>query len=129
MRMFSQRGARRTGVKAHLRAIQSPDVPDLRGWDAPASFAVCVQLTVGPEGEPGDDAFDVTLCTPDQLAREASKEGVTDGRHHFVVDRYDFDRFDRYIRRRVESCEGATWDEVTAQLARIGRWEFENYVE
>lgn len=129
MRIFSYRSGRRTGAKPQLRALHSPDVADLPAWQAPASFAICVQLIVGPEGEPGEESFDITLCTPDQLAREASREGITDGRHHFVVDHYDFDAFDRYIRRRISACEGTSWDEVTTKLARIGRWEFEDYAE
>ncbi len=126
MRRFSQRSRPPTGVKAHLRSVRSPEVADLERWSAPASFSLYLQLLVGPEGEPGEESFGLTLCTPDRLALQASKEGVTDGRHHFVVDRYDYAQFDRYIRRRVASCEGATWDEVAAQLSRLGRWEFED---
>lgn len=129
MRLFSQRGGRRTGVRAQLRSIRSPDVPDLFTWAPTGSFSVVIELVIGPEGEPGEESFALTLCTPDQLAREASKEGITDGRHHFVVERYDFASFERYLRRRVEACEGESWDEVAAKLARIARSEFEDYVE
>ncbi|MDO9356078.1 MAG: immunity 8 family protein [Solirubrobacteraceae bacterium] len=128
MRLFSHR-MRRTGVKAHLRALRCAQVPDLPTWPAPASFSIVVELVVGPEGEPGEETFAVTVCTPDQLRHQASKDGITDGRHHLIVDRYDYASLDRYLRRRVHACEGSTWDDVTAQLARLGRWEFEDYAD
>jgi len=34
-----------------------------------------------------------------------------------------------YLARRVERCEGRTWEDVAEQLARLGYWEFEDYRE
>jgi hypothetical protein len=115
-------------MRAELRRIHSPDVADLRSWSPPAEeFAVLIQLVVGPSGEPGEESFDVTLCTASWLARRAGSDGVIDARHHVVMESYDYDRVEQYFTRRVSACEGATWREVAAKVGRIGRWEFEDY--
>lgn len=88
-----------------------------------------VQLMVGPADGPGEESFDVTLCTASWLAERAASEGIVDTRHHVVIDDYDYDRIEQYFSRRVAACEGPTWGEVAAKVGRIGRWEFEDYTE
>lgn len=108
--------------------MHSPDVADLRSWSPPTEeFAVLIQLLVGPSDGPGEESFDVTLCTASWLAERAASEHVVDARHHVVVDSYDYDGIDQYFTRRVAACEGSTWQEVAAKLSRLGRWEFEDY--
>ena len=115
-------------MKAELRRMHSPDVADLRSW-SPASegFAVLVQLMVGHSDGPGEESFDVTVCTAGWLAERAATEGVVDARHHVVVDSYNHDRIEQYFTRRVAACDGSTWQEVAAKVGRLGRWEFEDY--
>jgi hypothetical protein len=31
------------------------------------------------------------------------------------------------MRRLVERCSGATWQEIAVKVSRIGYWEFEDY--
>lgn len=117
-------------MRAVLRWLHSPDVYDLRSWSPEeAKFAILVQLMVGPDGALGEESFDVTVCTPTWLAEWVRDEGVIDARHHIVVDRYDYLRLERYLHERVAACEGASWEEVATQVARLGRWEFEDYSE
>lgn len=114
-------------MRAELRHLHSPDVMDLRTWypDDPES-AVLVQLLVGPEGAPGEEAFSLTLCTADWLAQRAEEDGVVDARHHLVVAEYNYDEVATFLRRRVAACEGETWQEVAAKVGRLARWEFED---
>lgn len=32
-----------------------------------------------------------------------------------------------FLTRRIESASGDTWQEVAEKVARLGRWEFEDY--
>jgi hypothetical protein len=113
---------------AELKRLNSPDVLDLQGWIPDADeFAVLVQLFVAPQGSPGEESFDVIVCSPEWIARRAREECIFDGRHHLVVAQFDYQELLQYITRYVSSCEGSSWREVAAKLGRLGRWEFEDY--
>jgi hypothetical protein len=115
---------------AELRRLHSPDTGDLANWTPPSDeFAILVQIMAGPEGSPGEESFDVTVCSPAWVASRVAKEGILEGRHLLIISNYDYDRIYSYIAEYVASCKGDTWQEVAAKLARFGRWEFEDYRE
>jgi hypothetical protein len=115
-------------MRAELRRLHSPDVEDLTTWTPQASeFAILLQIMAGPEGAPGEESFDVTLCTPAWIASRVATDKIMDGRHLLIVARYDYPFIYRYISDYVSSCEGDTWQEVAARISRLGRWEFEDY--
>ena len=72
--------------------------------------------------------FDITVCTPEWLARAAG-EGFYDPRHHVIVNLGAFDKraLRQWLAQRVESVQADTWTEVAERLARLGYWEFEDY--
>ncbi len=108
--------------------MHSPDIADLESsTPSREQFAVLIQLMVGPADGPGEESFDVTLCSATWLAERAAQDGIVDAGHHLVVDGYDYDAIDRYFTRRVAACEGPTWQAVAAKVGRLGRWEFEDY--
>lgn len=117
-------------MNAELRRIHSPDAVDLAVWrpDGP-SWSLHLQLMVGPAGAPGEESFDVTLCSPTWLAARASRDGIVALRHYYLCENYDYEALASYFARRVEFCTGSAWPEVAAQLSRIGHWEFEDYVD
>jgi hypothetical protein len=116
-------------MKASLRYLHCPDVHDLSTWVPDGDFAILVQLLVGPEGEEGEESFDITLCSLGWLADRVQEDDVVDGRHHLIVDTYDYNRIEEYLRERVSACEGLSWKEVGEKLGRLGYWEFEDYRE
>ncbi|HUO69300.1 MAG TPA: Imm8 family immunity protein [Solirubrobacteraceae bacterium] len=117
-------------MKAELRRLHSPDVDDLRTWiPDDAEFALLVQAMVGPSGSPGEESFDLTVCTGGWLAARAEAIGVVDARHHLVVAEYSYDDIESYLARRINACEAAAWPAVAALVGRIGQWEFEDYKE
>jgi hypothetical protein len=106
------------------------DVPDLAEWTPSTDdFAVGVRLLVGPDGEEGEESFDLTVCSAGWLAARVRDEFIWDARHHLAVEHFDYRRLADYLQRRVEACQGSSWDEVSEKLARLGHWEFEDYRE
>jgi hypothetical protein len=117
-------------MRAELRRLHSPDVADMASWSPDDDqFAILVQLMVGPADAPGEESFDLTLCTPGWLAHRVQTERIVDARHHLIVDAYDYDSVERYLRQRVADCEGESWKEVAEKVGRLGKWEFEDYRE
>jgi immunity protein 8 of polymorphic toxin system len=118
-------------VRAAVRRFHSPDVDDLAKHrpDDAARFCYLLQVMVGPKGGEGEESFDVLLCTPTWLAENLARDSVVVGRHYLLVQEYDFRRVKRFITAFVEDCSGDTWDEVAEQVGRLGKWEFEDYVE
>jgi hypothetical protein len=113
---------------AKLKRLHSPDVSDLPSWvPGTDDFAILVQILAAPQGSPGEESFDVTVCSPAWLTRRTESEHIVNGRHHLVVTQFNYDQLWQYISNYVSSCEGLTWQEVAAKLGRLGRWEFEDY--
>ncbi|MBM0124542.1 Imm8 family immunity protein [Pimelobacter simplex] len=95
--------------------------------DDPAEFSVLVRMTVGPAGGPGEESFDITVCTPEWLARQALR-GPYDARHHVVVSYESFDKnaLRDWLAKRVDAVQADRWHEVAQRVGRLGYWEFED---
>jgi hypothetical protein len=117
-------------MMAEVKRLHSPDVDDLANW-VPESvdFAILVQIIVGPADSPGEESFDVTVCSAAWVTRQAAREKIIEGRHLLIVSEYDYALISEYISRYVSMCQGETWKEVTGKLSRFGHWEFEDYQE
>jgi hypothetical protein len=117
-------------VRAAIRTIDfDPDPRTLPG--DPSEFSFLVRLIIGPVGSIGGESFDVTVCSPEWLARVCREQGPVDGIHHVVVDFEGFDerRLRDWFERRVHQVEAHDWHAVGVRLARLGWWEFEGYVD
>jgi hypothetical protein len=118
-------------IRGELRSLFSFDTPG--GLDRfhpsdPDRFGVRVRAMVGPQGSPGEESFDLTVCTFAWLAEETTLEkGFAFLRHVLVVRSWDADLIKRAIADRCRRTEGETWNEVAAKLGRYGYWEFEDY--
>ncbi len=49
------------------------------------------------------------------------------GRHHLIIDEWNFPTVRDYLINAVESEEGRDWKELAQRLGRLGKWEFEDY--
>lgn len=111
-----------------LKGLHSPDVPSLSTWvPESAEFAILIQIVAGPPDSPGEESFDVTLCTPGWVKAQAEREGVFSARHHLIVVEYSYDKVYQYISKYLSTCTGSTWNEVAMKISRLGHWEFEDY--
>jgi hypothetical protein len=77
-------------VRAMLRdLILSPDPRTLPG--DPAGFVFGVQLFIGPADGPGEESFELTVCSPEWLAERCRSGEPVNGLRHVIVawDTYD----------------------------------------
>ncbi|MFO0404784.1 MAG: immunity 8 family protein [Labrys sp. (in: a-proteobacteria)] len=119
-----------TIIHAVLRRLHSPDVDDLEAFSpsVPDHFGILVQALFGPEGVEGEESFDFLVCTPAWLAEKARRVGVVSGRYHLIVHAFDLPQLRAFLDGCAKSASGKSWKVVAAKLARIGQWEFEDYV-
>jgi len=117
-------------MRAQLKGLHSPDAPDLATYvpDDPQAFGLLVQMLAGPADAEGEESFDVVVCTGRWLESKYRDRAPYPLRHHILVGEYDYGQLREGLRRLVEACGGARWDEVAAKLSRIGHWEFEDHV-
>jgi hypothetical protein len=86
-------------------------------------------MLIGPPGSPGEESFDVVVCSPEWLAARCREVGLYDARHHLVVNVEQFDKrqLRTWLEFRISSAEAETWTEIAERLGRLGYWEFEDY--
>jgi Immunity protein 8 len=115
-------------VRAGVRRFHSPDAElDFYVPEDSEDVGLLVQMMVGPAGKPGEESFDVLVCTPRWLDRRVREGGPLIGCHHLVIERWDAARIRHYLTDAVESEEAPTWPELAIKISRIGKWEFEDY--
>jgi len=115
-------------MKAELKRMHSPDVDNLASYQPQGSFGILVQLMIGPEGMPGDEAFDTIVCSPDWLAKHAMRPDLV-GNHQIVMDKYNYQILQSKIQDFCRFLEENDWQKLAAKLSAIGKWEFSDYVE
>ena len=115
-------------VRAVLRDLIISPAPRTLPGD-PAGFAFGVQLLIGPADGPGEESFELTVCSPEWLAERCRSGKPVSGLHHVIVgwDTYDERVLRGWLEARVHAAEAASWDGITTQLRSLGAWEFENY--
>jgi hypothetical protein len=116
-------------VRAVLKSLDlDPDPSTLP--DDPSEFALLARLIVGPLDTPGEESFDVTVCSPEWLAKTCREVGgIYNARRHLVVSLDDFDvrALRAWLTALVQEVEADTWPEIGERLGRLGHWEFEDY--
>ncbi|WP_091081676.1 Imm8 family immunity protein [Nonomuraea wenchangensis] len=70
-----------------------------------------------PQGEPGGERFQLTVCTPSALKEQL-------GRHPFLIDKVT-----EWLSDRIAVLEAPTWGELAERIGRIGEWEFEDDID
>jgi Immunity protein 8 len=114
--------------------------PELRSLDfdpdpttfssEPSEFSFLPRVIVGPSDGPGEESFDLTVCSPEWLAEACRRVGgIYNPRHHLIVNMEDFDRraLQAWLSMRVQEVQADTWAQAAERLSRLGYWEFEDY--
>ena len=118
-------------MKAVIKDLHSPDIYDLEKYqpDFEDNFCFLLQALIGPEGELGDESFDITVCTPKWLIENHTKEDVLFLRHYIVVFEYNYNQLVEALKNKIENLSGENWGNLALKISRIGYWEFEDYYE
>ena len=116
-------------IRPEIRSLYSPDDADIWNFKPvdEESFSLLLRIVVGPEGKPGEESFDVEVCTPRWIATNYPKDTLLMGRHLLIVQKLDMNKISEFIRSFVVGCSGETWQEVAAKIGKLARWEFEDY--
>ncbi|MEU4218077.1 Imm8 family immunity protein [Actinoplanes sp. NPDC026623] len=107
-------------MRAVLKSLDLDPDPSTLPAD-PSEFALLARMIVGPPDTPGEESFDVTVCSPEWLAKTCREVGgIYHARHHLVVSVEDFDvRVLRaWLTARVREVEADTWSEIGERLGR-----------
>ena len=54
---------------------------------------------------------------------------VVIGRHHLIVREYNYQKIADSIQDFLRECTGESWIEVAEKVSRLGKWEFEDYID
>lgn len=114
-------------VTAKLRFLDSPDADPLEAIAPSGPFGILVTAMVGPADGPGQESFDFMLCTPDWFG-SSMKHDITIGRHYVFVKQFDYSRLREFVEAYCAECSGTSWEEAAEKMARLGKWEFEDYI-
>ena len=114
-------------VTAKLRFLDSTDADPLEAFTPSGPFGILVTAMVGPADGPGQESFDFMVCTPDWYGSNM-KHDITIGRHHVFVKQFDYARLREFVEAYCAECSGMSWKEVAEKMARLGKWEFEDYI-
>lgn len=116
-------------MKARLHTVYSSDVDVLSYTpEDPWNDGVWIRMVVGPTDGPGEESFDVLVCTPLWLRDVVAKDGPQIGRHHLIIEPFNLNEAIGFLRNKVESIQASDWAALGEVLGRIGYWEFEDYV-
>ncbi|HAC88551.1 MAG: hypothetical protein CMG91_06435 [Marinobacter sp.] len=118
-------------MNAEIKRLHSPDIHDLELYqpEVPEKFGFLLQVMVGPEGVDGEESFDIEVCTPKWLEETYGMNEVVIGRHHLIVREYNYQKIADTIQDFLRECTGESWIEVAEKVSRLGKWEFEDYID
>jgi len=116
-------------MQAVLKGLHSTDIADVETYQPERgdNFGLVLRAMVGPTGEPGEESFDITVCTPKWLIEKYADSDVLLGLHKLIVFKYDYPAVRKFIEKYLMRCSGDTWAEVARRVSLLGQWEFEGY--
>jgi hypothetical protein len=118
-------------MKAAIRTLWSLEIEDDFAAFKPADaecFGTWIRVAAGPRDGAGSESFDIFVCTPRWLEREAEEGGgAVWARHSLILKRFDRAAIASEISKAVEQCSASDWGSLAKKLSRIGAWEFEDY--
>ena len=93
-------------------------------WDETGeSFLVEAHAEVGCEGQPGGEAFRVTVASPTMLVSEMSgRNEVESGRGYLFVSDYDEQTIMAWLQRLLDRCDASSWESLQVAVERHFDW-------
>jgi hypothetical protein len=116
-------------MRAAVRHFRWTELEDTERILDPDDALENLEVYVGPADGPGEERYQIQVCTPAALQRFLDQQPWLIGRHWLFVRRLVPDEMTSWLCGRIESLHGDTYDDVAQKIARIGLWEFEDYTE
>jgi hypothetical protein len=118
-------------MHAVVRYLSSadPGADPLELYRPPAHdhFCLSVAAVVGPSDGPGDETFQLSVCSPAWIAEHDRPKRFEFLQATLVVDEWDLELVRRAIGDLCLHATGETWHEVAMSLSRSMHWEFADY--
>ena len=115
-------------MRAKLKCLHCPAIDDLENWSpGEKPFGIFVQAMIGPSEGPGEESFNLTICTPEWFAANRMESGIVMGSRTLFVSKYDYREIMAYLEEAAQEAEGENWRDIAKSLYWLGEWEFENY--
>jgi hypothetical protein len=109
-----------------VRRVRFPDIEFGQLFD-PANTLQLAEVYVGALGEPGEEQYQVTVCTPAALADLLAKQPFVIGRHWLFVAEFSAPAVEATLRKLIGNVEAPSRAELAEKVGRFGLWEFEGY--
>lgn len=119
-------------MRADLKNLHSPDILDLKNYvpNEEDNFGFLLQMIVGRKSYPNDgESFDIFICTPKWLQENKKQQKLVIGLHYIILFEYSYELLYTRLKQLVESMDGKSWQHICYQLSKIGKWEFEGYLD
>ncbi len=115
-------------MKATIREITLTNGEPIASF-APrqSEFETTVQLIIGPEHGPGEELFDVTVCSAAAYLKKMNVKGYAWSHAILAVDQFEPGLITRALKELVGSVEGSEWNALVQQLRKFLRWEFDEF--
>ena len=109
-------------MRAKIRFFEWDGLRPDRRSDEPVNLT----MIIGPLDGPGDEVFQVTICTLEAISSLVARDGMLLGRYLLIVDGMNTARVEAFFEDRLRRLDGDTWPQLAEKIARIARWEFED---
>ncbi|MEU4540279.1 Imm8 family immunity protein [Streptosporangium sp. NPDC023825] len=113
-------------MRARVGTFRWPDLEFGRSIEDPAHACELLEMYVGPQGEPSEERFQLTVCTPSALAEQLRRHPFLIGRHRLFVPELRPAEVTAWLSDRIAVLEAPTWSELAEKIGQIGEWEFED---
>jgi len=91
--------------------------------DDPSEFLLQFHCEVSKHGEPGGEAFHVTVASPLQLSKELSHgEGIQLGRGYIFMSDYDERAIVSRLQTLLDGSGATSWEELAAYVTKYFNW-------
>ena len=91
--------------------------------DTAEEFVVQAHAEVQRVGDPGGEAFQLTIASPSALGSElAGRDDIISGRGYVFLNDFDEPKVLRWLQRLLERSGASTWDELQRFVGQYFDW-------
>lgn len=107
----------------------SADIEELETWtpEKLKDIYFVLEIEIGLKTLENGHLFQIVVTTPEALRARESRHRYLTGRHYLLVMDYKWSEIKKVINDLVSKCSGNSWNEVTSNLSRYFKWEYEDH--